>query len=82
MKHVNSHAMCRKPDRDSPELVCGYPLPCPHHTAIIDLGANPPTLTVPLDASAGGRIADIARALSKDVIAKAPPIKSRRRIIR
>lgn len=23
---------CRQPDRDEPALVCGYPLPCPHHT--------------------------------------------------
>ena len=22
---------CRKPDRHEPKLVCGYPLPCPHH---------------------------------------------------
>ena len=22
---------CQAPDRDSPRLVCGYPLPCPHH---------------------------------------------------
>lgn len=27
---------CKQPDRDCPGLVCGYPLPCPHHTAIID----------------------------------------------
>ena len=23
--------MCQAPDRDVPGLVCGYPLPCPHH---------------------------------------------------
>ena len=23
---------CQKPDRHEPALVCGYPLPCPHHT--------------------------------------------------
>ena len=27
---------CKQPDRDVPALVCGYPLPCPHHTAMID----------------------------------------------
>ncbi len=27
---------CKQPDRDCPKLVCGYPMPCPHHTAIID----------------------------------------------
>jgi len=26
---------CRKPDRDSPKLVCDYPLPCPYHTVIV-----------------------------------------------
>lgn len=25
---------CKKPDRDVPALVCGYPLPCPHHTVV------------------------------------------------
>lgn len=28
---------CDKPDRDVPTLVCGYPMPCPHHTAVIEL---------------------------------------------
>lgn len=23
--------MCMAPDRDVPALICGYPLPCPHH---------------------------------------------------
>jgi hypothetical protein len=29
-------ATCKHPDRDVPKLVCGYPLPCPHHTVVID----------------------------------------------
>ena len=28
---------CQKPDRDEPGLVCGYPLPCPRHTVVIDM---------------------------------------------
>lgn len=28
---------CRKPDRDAPNLRCGYPLPCPYHTVVLDL---------------------------------------------
>jgi len=24
---------CSAPDRDVPAMRCGYPLPCPHHTA-------------------------------------------------
>ena len=27
---------CTQPDRDEPGLVCGYPLPCPWHTIMID----------------------------------------------
>lgn len=40
---------CKKPDRDVPEILCGYPLPCPYHTVTIDLGAKPiPTVTIPV----------------------------------
>jgi hypothetical protein len=40
---------CNHPDRDFPDssLICGYPLPCPWHTVIIDLEENPPTITTP-----------------------------------
>lgn len=27
---------CDKPDRDSPGTRCGYPMPCPFHTFVID----------------------------------------------
>lgn len=37
--------ICEKPDRDEPKLKCGYPMPCPHHTATIDLKER--TITVP-----------------------------------
>lgn len=30
-------ATCKHPDRDEPRLVCGYPMPCPHHTVVIDV---------------------------------------------
>ncbi|VVB55213.1 Uncharacterised protein [uncultured archaeon] len=26
---------CNQPDRDVPGIICGYPLPCPHHTVTI-----------------------------------------------
>lgn len=26
-------ATCNAPDRHEPKLICGYPLPCPHHTS-------------------------------------------------
>lgn len=32
MKKENQ--FCEKPDIDVPGLVCGHPLPCPHHTII------------------------------------------------
>ena len=37
---------CNRPDRDVPTTVCGYPLPCPHHTVTIDLASR--TVTSPL----------------------------------
>lgn len=29
---------CKAPDRHEPKLVCGYPLPCPHHTVFVVIG--------------------------------------------
>lgn len=52
---------CRAPDRDQPKLVCGYPLPCPFHTVIIEKQR----LTIPhgVAVSARPRIKQIARRL-------------------
>ncbi len=44
---ISKMLTCRRPDRDCPKLVCGYPLPCPHHTVVIDLDKN----GVPKDAN-------------------------------
>ena len=38
---------CKQRDRDS-RLLCGYPMPCPFHTATIDLTLTPPTVTMPV----------------------------------
>ena len=58
---------CRHPDRDSPKLMCGYPMPCRWHTVIIDTTADPPTVTIPVTSQAAfvnrDRLADIADAL-------------------
>jgi hypothetical protein len=59
---------CKHPDRDNTKLRCGYPLPCPHHTITVDLGADPPTVTIPLtsDAMRPGarrRVANVVGAL-------------------
>ena len=42
--------MCTKPDRDVPELICGYQLPCPHHTVMIHIHKTPPTVEIPATA--------------------------------
>ena len=57
---------CRHPDRDVPKLMCGYPLPCPHHTVVLDLAKQ--TVTIPLASDAikspmRERVGDIGRAL-------------------
>ncbi len=40
--------ICKHPDRDIPKIVCGYPLPCPWHTVIIDLSEQPHKVVIPL----------------------------------
>ena len=39
---------CRRPDREFPGILCGYPLPCPYHTAVIDTTGAVPTVTIPV----------------------------------
>lgn len=39
---------CQRPDRDVPGLVCGHPLPCPYHTAVLDTTGEVPTMTIPV----------------------------------
>ena len=65
-----SRLTCKHPDHDNPKMVCGYPIPCPYHTIIIDPEAQPvPTLTIPVTADAAlkqtsrERLASIAVAL-------------------
>lgn len=62
---------CRHPDRDCPKLMCGYPLPCPYHTATIDMTTRPPSLIIPITADAAfqarSRLAEIAEAIRNGV---------------
>ena len=37
---MSDRRFCNKPDRDVPGIICGHPLPCLYHTAVIDL-SNP-----------------------------------------
>ena len=41
---------CNSPDWQGSGLVCGYPLPCPYHTAIIDVSGDIPELRIPITA--------------------------------
>lgn len=61
---------CKQPDRDCPKLMCGHPLPCPYHTAQIDLTKNPPTINIPITAEMAwkgrARLSEIAETLNKN----------------
>lgn len=58
---------CQKPDRDIPGLICGYPLPCPHHTIIIDTSPDPPTVTIPatIPKAANPKVLDKLKRIAK-----------------
>ncbi|KKM25937.1 hypothetical protein LCGC14_1590000 [marine sediment metagenome] len=64
---MKERLICRAPDRDVPKLKCNYPLPCPHHTAIIDISEDIAELRIPITAKAAlkGRhhLEDIAAIL-------------------
>lgn len=68
----DTERFCNKPDRDVPEIVCGYPLPCPWHTVTVDANANPPTLTIPVTSPAAidpklrDALKEIAQAITED----------------
>ena len=66
---MGEYRTCRHPDRDEPKMLCGYPLPCPWHTAVVDLGADPPTVTIPLTSDAmkspaRERLGEVSRAVA------------------
>ena len=58
---------CEHPDRDCSKLMCGHPLPCPWHTAIIHLDKTPATVEIPVTATRAfairDKLADIAETL-------------------
>ena len=68
---MTEHLTCRRPDRDFPGTICGYPLPCPHHTIILNLDKETVeipvgrgTLVLPTEAIEDSTIGKIAKALS------------------
>jgi len=55
--------MCTRPDPEFPQIVCGYPLPCPHHTlAVVDVARGRIT-NVTGDEKVGRRLGAILDAL-------------------
>lgn len=58
---------CKHPDKDCPKLMCGHPLPCPWHTAQIDLTKTPAEIRIPVTAEAAWnlryRLAEITECL-------------------
>lgn len=77
-------AHCKQPDRDTPELICGYPLPCPYHTVTIDMRAEPPTVTIPVTQPKAaqpevlGLLKEIALSLKPGSIKKSKTKRRRR----
>lgn len=57
---MKSRTHCRHPDRDVPGLVCGYPLPCPHHTLMID-----PSGSVMVPPSADPKLVKLCRRIAE-----------------
>jgi hypothetical protein len=35
-KRAKERLTCNQQDRDVPKMKCGYPLPCPYHTIVIE----------------------------------------------
>ncbi len=36
---------CAQPDRHEPRIRCGYPLPCPYHTLVVEAGRRRSRIT-------------------------------------
>jgi hypothetical protein len=45
MDRMEGH--CKHVDRDASVTICGYPLPCPWHTLVVDLGKSPIVVSQP-----------------------------------
>ncbi len=67
---MTEYRTCRHPDRDEPCIMCGYPLPCPWHTAVIHADKDPATVEIPVTSDAmkspmRERLGEVARAVTK-----------------
>lgn len=74
---------CRRPDRDEPKLLCGYPIPCPWHTVVLDTTTVPPTVSIPVTSPAmfqnRALLADVADALGSAAARRRPRPRRPRR---
>lgn len=63
---------CEHGDRDVPSILCGYPLPCPYHTVILDTTTEPPCVKIPaprfkeVDLDTLEKLKKIARIMEDD----------------
>lgn len=62
-----SETRCKRPDRDVPQLVCDYPIPCRWHTLVVDTTCEPPTITVPATAKAAMKSIRQLREIARDI---------------
>ena len=51
---MNSY--CQHSDRDFKNMKCGYPLPCPYHTVIIDTTRDEVKIKVPQNKSIDSKV--------------------------
>lgn len=62
---------CDKPDRHVPGLQCGYPRPCPWHTAVLEVNSGKVEIKWPkvdvLTEAERDRVIDLAAALQESV---------------
>lgn len=67
---------CRHPDRHEPRLVCGYPLPCPHHTVTISGDNERVVLEQPQQVHIGektvSKLLDLAEAVTSGMMMELP----------
>ena len=57
---------CKRPDRDVPSIECGYPMPCPYHTVIVEQKTGKITYpTEDIDEKTKEKIKDIANVLKE-----------------
>jgi hypothetical protein len=74
MEKISGKLFCQQPDRDVPRIKCGYPLPCPFHTVIVDLAAQ--AVTEPIES----RVTSRARRALKEIasaLGSTDPVKAR-----